>query len=401
VPEEDDVVQHLLATLALGLVATLPTSAPDASIEDVIDREMTASGVPGVAYAVVADGAIASAGARGVVRTGSDVDVTPDRPFLSGPISKSFAAMAVMQLVEAGEVDVGAEISQYLDAFSGRQAGAITVRQLLSHTSGFSTLQGNSSHTGATTGGDELARRVDCIAERAPAYPPGERWEYSNTNYLVLGRRVEVVSGQDYQAYVATTILEPIGMTSSFVSDGESPESMATGHTPWFWTKRPLADGATCRGMAPAGGVVASAHDLALYLQTMMNGKDDVLSAESKAQTMRPAGGAATFYGLGWFVDSGSGIGVGERARACPRRRSSPAWCSCRSSTCSARSGRGPIAQRSAPRRALGSPDCSACGSRCSPRSSQGGTCWSWCRPCSGRRWPRSACSGPTWAWCW
>ena len=300
-------VQHLLATLALGLVAVLPVSAPDGSIEDVIDREMTASGVPGVAYAVVADGEIASAGARGVVRTGSGVDVTPDTPFLSGSISKSFTALAVMQLVEAGQVDLDAEISQYLDVFSGKPAGAVTIRQLLSHTSGFSTLQGNSSHTDATTGADELARRVGRIAELAPAYPAGERWEYSNANYLVLGRLVEVLTGQDYQAYVTADILEPVGMTHSFVSDGEVHDSMATGHTPWFWTKRPLAENTTSRGMAPAGGVVASANDLALYLQVMMNGEDDVLSAEGKAQMMRPAGGAATFYGFGWFVDSGNG----------------------------------------------------------------------------------------------
>ncbi len=231
--------------------------------------------------------------------------MTPDTPFLSGSISKSFTALAVMQLVEAGAVDLDAEISQYLDVFSGRPAGAVTVRELLSHTSGFSTLQGNSSHTDAV-GEDELARRVEGIAELTPAYPPGERWEYSNTNFLVLGRLVEVLSGQDYQAYVTANILEPVGMTSSFVSDGETHDSMATGHTSWFWTKRPLPENTTSRGMAPAGGVVASASDLARYLGVMMNGQDDVLSAEGKAQMMRPAGGAATFYGFGWFVDSGN-----------------------------------------------------------------------------------------------
>ena len=66
-----------------------------------------------------------------------------------------------MQLVEAGKVDLDAGISQYLDGFSGQPAGAITIRQLLSHTSGFSTLQGNASHTDATGGTDELARAVD------------------------------------------------------------------------------------------------------------------------------------------------------------------------------------------------------------------------------------------------
>ncbi len=268
---------------------------------------MPASGVPGLAYAVVADGEITSVGAHGVVKIGGDREVTPDTPFLTGSISKSFTALAVMQLVEAGEVDLDTEVSQYLDGFSGRPAGAITIRQLLSHTSGFSTLQGNSSHTDATSGKDELARRVDGLAEVNPAYGSDKRWEYSNTNYQILGRLIEVVSGQEYQAYVAANILEPVGMEHSFVADGEMHESMATGHRPWFGTKRPLPETATHRGSAPQGGIVASAGDLALYMQMMMNGEDDVLSAEGKALMMRTASAASPFYGFGWFVDSGNG----------------------------------------------------------------------------------------------
>ena len=64
-----------------------------------------------------------------------------------------------------------------------------------------------------------------------PAYGPGERWEYSNVNYQILGRLIEVVSGQEFQAYVTANILEPVGMEHSFVADGEVHDSMATGHT--------------------------------------------------------------------------------------------------------------------------------------------------------------------------
>ena len=154
--------------LHLAFLPSLHAGVPAGSIEDFIDSEMPASGVPGLAYAVVADGEITAVGARGVVKIGGDRDVTPDTPFLTGSISKSFTALAVMQLVEAGEVDLDAEVSQYLDGFAGRPGGAITVRQLLSHTSGFSTLQGNTSHTDAAGGTDELARRVDGLAEMKP-----------------------------------------------------------------------------------------------------------------------------------------------------------------------------------------------------------------------------------------
>ncbi len=268
---------------------------------------MPASGVPGLAYAVVADGEITSAGERGVLRIGGNRKVTPDTAFVTGSISKSFTALAVMQLVEAGKIDLDTEVSRYLDGFSGQSAGAITIRQLLSHTSGFSTLQGNASHTDIASGKDELARWVDQLAKVTPAYEPDQRWEYSNANYEILGRLIEVVNGQEFQAYIATNILKPVGMEHSFVADGEIHESMATGHTPWFGTKRPLPDNTTDRGTAPQGGIVASANDLARYMEMMMNGKDDVLSAEGKALMMRPASETSPFYGFGWFVDSSNG----------------------------------------------------------------------------------------------
>jgi CubicO group peptidase (beta-lactamase class C family) len=296
----------LLAVLALGLSVALPAGAAEGSIEDFIDSEMPASGVPGLAYAVVADGEITSIGAHGVVKSGGDREVTPDTPFVIGSISKSFTALAVMQLVEGGEVALDTEVSQYLDGFSGGPAGAITIRQLLSHTSGFSTLQGNTSHTDATSGKDALERSVDGLAGVTPAYEPDERWEYSNTNYQILGRLVEVVSGQEFQAYVTANILEPVGMEHSFVADGEIHESMATGHRPWFGTKRPLPENGTDRATAPQGGIVASAGDLALYMQMMLNGQDDVLSAEGKALMIRPASVASPFYGFGWYLDSGN-----------------------------------------------------------------------------------------------
>ena len=293
---------RFLTLLALVLSTALPTGAAVAPVEEFIIDEMSAAGVPGLAYAVVVDGEINTIDAYGVTKKGGE-SVTAETPFQIGSISKSFTALAVMQLVEAEEVDLDSEVSQYLEHFSGRPAGAITVRQLLSHTSGFSTLQGNTSHADTTGGRDELALRVDGLAETEPAGHPGERWEYSNANYQILGRLVEVVSGQDYQTFVTVNILEPVGMVHSFVADGEAHEEMATGHTPWFGTKRPLSENTTDRGTAPQGGVIASAGDLALYMQMMMNGEDDVLSAEGKAQMMSPASAASPYYGFGWYVD--------------------------------------------------------------------------------------------------
>ncbi|MBI1405246.1 MAG: serine hydrolase [Caulobacter sp.] len=275
-------------------------------VRAVIAQEMPASGAPGVAYAIVRDGAVVTGGC-GVARQGTDRRVTPDTPFLLGSISKSFTAMAVLQLVEAGKVDLDAGVSTYLPAFRGQPGQAITLRQLLSHTSGFSTLQGNQPRKGAGGGEDELKRRVAEMAQWTPARAPGARWAYSNANYLILGAVIEAVSGQSYQAYVEDHILRPLGMDHSFVADGRVHDGMAVGHLPWFGGKRPLDGGKPVRSAAPAGGVVASAGDVARYLAAMMNGRDDVISAGHKALMMRPAGRASPFYGLGWFIDARRG----------------------------------------------------------------------------------------------
>lgn len=299
-------MQYLLALLALGVATTLQTSEASPSLDAFIKSEMQTSNLPGVSYAVV-DNDNSYADAHGVTDLRSGKAVSANTPFLIGSISKSFTATAILQLVEAGDVELDAEVSRYLDVFSGRSSGAITIRQLLGHTSGYSTLQGNDTHVDRTENADELTRQVERIAQWSPAYAPGAKWDYSNANYILLGGIIEAVSGLSFDHYIETQILEPIGMTNSFVGDGRRYEAMATGHTPWFGSKRPVKDFKTSRLIAPAGGVIASANDLALYLDVLLNGRDDIISAESKNLMMQPAGGQSPFYGLGWALNPADG----------------------------------------------------------------------------------------------
>ncbi|PRQ03204.1 serine hydrolase domain-containing protein [Enhygromyxa salina] len=263
--------------------------------------------MPGVAYAVVEQGEITEIGAAGVKRLGSDEPIVPETPFVIGSISKSFTAVAVMQLAEAGKLSLDDPISRHLPAFADKPSGAITIRRLLSHTSGFSTFQGHVSGPALSLEKGPIARRAAQLATMDPAYEPGQVWEYSNANYQILGRLIEVVSEQPFPDYIETHILEPIGMDHSFVSDGEIHAAMATGHRPWFWTKRPLEDNRTDLGTAPQGGVVSSASDLARYMAVMMNGETDIISARAKTAMMQPASDTSPFYGLGWFLDPEDG----------------------------------------------------------------------------------------------
>lgn len=294
--------------LGLALPILAPGEAPDP--QAVAQQRLAALSVhsfPGVAYAVVAQDEVTEIGATGVKRRGYDEPITADTPFPLASISKSFTALAVVQLAEAGKLSLDDPIARHLPAFADRASGAITIRQLISHTSGFSTYQGLLWSRYSTAGGDVIARRADELAAMDPAYGPEERWEYSNANYQVLGRLIEVVSGQSFQDYIETAVLQPIGMGHSFVGDGEIHAEMATAHLPWFGTKRPAANYRIELGSAPQGGIVASANDLARYMQFMMNGRDDVISARAKTEMMSAASDASPFYGFGWFLDGETG----------------------------------------------------------------------------------------------
>lgn len=296
-------MRYIWICLAISIATALHASEPSKSINDFIEAEMQISKAPGLAYAVVQDGEVFSR-SYGEILLGSGRPLTFDTPFVIGSISKSFTAMAIMKLVETGKVDLDTEVSQYLKAFKGQPSGIITVRQLLSHTSGYSTKQGNDIQIDERQSKDALQRQVKRIAQWSPPYAPDANWQYSNANYLILGALIEDVSGQDFATHIKAEILEPIGMKQSFVADGKRHDKMAIGHQPWFGTKRPLKDNITGRVTAPAGGIISNASDMGLYLSIMLNGKDDVITAESKALMMQPASAASPFYGLGWYIDA-------------------------------------------------------------------------------------------------
>ncbi|WP_304073237.1 serine hydrolase domain-containing protein [Maricaulis maris] len=295
----------VLLLLWLLTAPALPQADPQsAAVEAFLDEAMPAASAPGLAWAILADGDLL-VGSRGERVAGSGLAVTDDTPFALGSISKSFTALAIMQQVEAGQLDLDRGVAAYLDGFAGQPGAAITIRQLLSHTSGWSTLQGNSFQTGQAGQDNTLAGHVRQLALTPPARDPGTAWQYSNANYLILGAVIETVSGREFDAYIETEILAPLGMDHSSVGGGAAGESMAVGHQPWFGGRRPVPDqGGASGGMAAAGGIVASAADMALYLAMMSNGEDDLITADHKAMMMRPASAASPHYGFGWFIDA-------------------------------------------------------------------------------------------------
>lgn len=294
------------AVLAL-LAASLSASGPTSQLDDFIEAELPESAAPGLAYARVEDGNISTRG-FGERDERSGESVTPDTLFPIGSVTKSFTALAIMQLVESGQLGLDDPVSRHLPAFGNGAASGVTLRQLLNHTSGFSTVQGNSHHGDADFRPAGLIEYAEQLAAVAPVHEPGVIWEYSNANYHILGAVIEQTSGRSYADYIEDRIFEPIGMSNSSARIDTDFPTVATGHRPWFGGVRAITDGGTgSRIDAPVGGIVSSARDMGLYLSMWLSGEDDILSASAKASMMVPSSPASPAYGLGWSIDPALG----------------------------------------------------------------------------------------------
>ena len=199
-----------------------------AAIDAYVTEQMNNLGIPGMALGIVQDGQIVHLQGFGVADS-SGRAVTPQTPFYLGSVTKSFTTLAVMQLVEAGKIDLDTPVQKYLPWFelADKEASAkITVRNLLNQTTGISTKDGNRFWT-SQQGLEETVRGLNKIQLTQPV---GTTYQYSNLNYSIAGLIVEKVSGQSYADYVTQHIFEPLDMRHSYAS-----------HTP------ALADGLSCR----------------------------------------------------------------------------------------------------------------------------------------------------------
>ena len=284
-------------------------------IDAFVAREVIDSGLPGVAIAVLRDGHAPYV--RGFGHDGKGRAITGDTPFPIGSLTKSFTALLIRQEIEAGRLDADAPVQHYLPWFRLADAEAssrITLRHLLNQTSGLARADGitplvRRSEAGAT----DLARSLDTVKLNRPV---GERFEYSNLNYVLLGAILQNETGRRWDALVRERVLTPLAMTRSYTDhDSARRDGMTQLHRVWFGI--PVAH--TTRlppGFAPAGSLVASANDLAHYLQLLLaNGETPggrILSAQGVRQLLAPGSSTATTtllssdfrfrYGEGWFV---------------------------------------------------------------------------------------------------
>ena len=239
-------------------------------------------------------------------------DVTPQTPFLIGSVTKSFTALAIMQLSEAGRVDLDAPVQRYLPWWQVADPDAstkITVRHLLYQVSGLSKATGNAYPTSGDTHDSALEDRVRALRDAELTQPVGTTWQYSNANYWTLGMIVQAVSGQSYETYIQQHIFDPLQMGNSYTSRTEAAENgLPTGHR--YWYGFPVASELPFdRGGLGSQGISASAQDMAGYLSLYLNqgrhGATALVSPAGAAELQRagvPTGLEGVSYAMGWDV---------------------------------------------------------------------------------------------------
>ena len=302
----------LAVAIHLSLIASAAAAVPT-DVHDFVSSELKRNGVPGAAIAIAdrREVAVETFGSTG--RDGEPV--LAGTPFLIGSVTKSITAVAVMQLAEDGDLDLDAAVSDHLPWLSVEPADyldRLTVRTLLNQTSGIPTDAGG----GGLRYLEDVpiavaARELDGVELTGP---PGDRFEYANGNYVLLGALIEAVSGQSYGDFLRARIFDPLAMNDTFTALAPAQAAgMSEGHRYWFGFTVPHVT--FTEALVPAGGVISSAPDMGRYVQMLLNGGsldgERVLSRASVAAMQVPAVDATVgpwakdpdvAYGIGLYV---------------------------------------------------------------------------------------------------
>lgn len=322
-----------ILAIALTMIRIKPafaqgTSANFGEVDNYISFKMKELGIPGAALVIVKGDRIVHLQAFGTADA-SNRAVTPQSPFFTGSTGKSFTALAIMQLVEAGQIKLDAPVQTYLPWFHVADAGAsnlITIRHLLNQVSGLPTTIGQEQITNDDLSDSAIENNVRALAGIKLIAPPGERYEYSNANYVTLGMIVQAVSGQSYEEYITEHIFKPLDMQNSFVSKTEAEkDGLAVGYQKWFGIPVASPNLPFSRGSLPAGYLTMSVEDIGHYLIAQLNDGSyqgvSLLSPEGIAELHHPDAqmpGVTDFYAMGWEVQQYQDVQVIGRNGAVP-----------------------------------------------------------------------------------
>ncbi len=295
----------LLGALAASgsLHAQLPP-AESQKIDAIVAQVLTESAAPSVSLAVVKDGKIAYAKAYGNARLDPATPARPEMHYSIGSVSKQFLAAAILILVEDGKLSLDDPVARYLPDLT--RANEITIRQLLSHTSGYQDYY-PLDYVAPFMLKSVTAREIlDRWAKKPLDFEPGTRWQYSNTNFVAAGGIVERITGMPLMAFLEARIFKPLGITDSLdLAQHPLSASDAAGYTRFATGPVHPVPPEGPGWLFAAGELGLTARDLALWDVSLIEHK--LLKPASLDTMMTPVrlkNGAPTDYGLGIGVSN-------------------------------------------------------------------------------------------------
>ncbi len=236
--------------------------------------------------------------AYGLANRQTDLPVTKDTPFFFASQGKMLTAVSILQLVEAGKLDLNAPLGNYLTDYPNEAMAKVTIRQLLTHTGGTGEMGLLNPKDGANR---KTVRTLDDIvalnSDRPPAFDPGSRMDYSNHGFILLGAIIEEVSGQTYYDYVTKNILTSAGMTHTSWPTLDELDGIAIPYTTnQYEFLLSAVETLPWRG-SPAGGGVSTASDGLRFIDALRSGK--LLSKSLLAEATKPQ---QEWYGYGFVT---------------------------------------------------------------------------------------------------
>ena len=293
------VVVCLGAAVAAGAQGTFD-AATASRVDEAVQAVLTRSGAPSASVAIVQSGAITYAKAYGTARVGPPpIAATPSMRYSIGSISKQFTAVALLLLVEEGRLSLDDRVAKWFPELT--RAGDITVRQLLSMTSGYQDYWPQDYVMPGMLDDVTPAGIMRGWAQKPLDFEPGTRWQYSNTNYVIAGQIAERVAGRPLLAFLRERVFAPLQMTSVVDTDQAALGPGDPMRYRRFGLGPPREAPKEGKGwMSAAGELAMTARDLALWNIAVMNRA--VLKPQSYRELEREtllADGAPTAYGLG------------------------------------------------------------------------------------------------------
>jgi len=290
-------------------------SAARDAVDDFVEAEMAKQSIPGLALLVSRGGQVIRAQGYGFANVELQVPVKPETIFQSGSMGKQFTATAVMMLVEEGKIGLEDPLSKYFPDAPAfwRQ---VTIRELLSHTAGFTDYPKDFDMRKDYT----EAQALKIVESIPPAFPPGTSWSYSNLGYLTLGILIHKVSGEFYGDFLEERIFRPLDMrTTRIISEADIVPNRAAGYRlvkgelknqEWVSpTVNTTADGSLYFSI-----IDLAKWDAALYTQKLLQRSSlNEMWTVAKLKNGKPNSGD---YGFGWFVEVKQGHRVVEHEGA-------------------------------------------------------------------------------------